>query len=420
MVEFLEQRFSLVVHAACVIYIVLGIVLFSYKVPKTKEYAPYRISKNLLAASLWVTSINVFLWIMLFNDNWSVKNPRIACVDIIFYYLLGITFSYSITNLLDRKCITQRRCITTAITWSVTTVVTLLSLVDAFQPYRGWFLLAGLIGLVEFCVRTLLHFHKTYARSGELFDNYFSSDKRQFISWIKRSFYLLYFAAVLATVTINTGVFANWILETYIICVMIYVSISFINYAADYGALSKADTDEAEAYLDETIKRGNSRRTNLASATSRYTANDADTNKGKETRNGKNIANGEDTANDADSVKKLLPSNYEEKIKPKLDIWLDSKRFRTEQFSIDDLATRLGTNKYYLSTYIRENYNMNFSTWVASLRLQEAKRMMQENHDIRLEDVAYAVGFSSLSYFSKVFSKQEGVSPSVWLRGKTS
>lgn len=408
MVDFLEQHFGLVVHAACVIYIVLGIVLFAFKVPKTKEYAPYRISKNLLAASLWVTSINVFLWIMLFNDNWNVKNPRIACVDIIFYYLLGITFSFSITNLLDRKCITRRRCITTAITWSVTTIITLLSLVDAFQPYQGWFLLLGLIGLVEFCVRALLHFHKTYARSGELFDNYFSTDKRQFISWIKRSFYLLYFAAVLAIVTINTGVFANWILEAYIICVMVYVSISLINYAADYGTLSKADTDETEAYLNETIKRENYRNIHHAS----NAPGGSDTSEGSETS--KNTDNGADTA------KKLLPSNYEEKIKPKLDIWLDSKRYRTEQFSIDDLATRLGTNKYYLSTYIRENYNMNFSTWVANLRLQEAKRMMQENHDIKLEDVAYAVGFSSLSYFSKVFSKQEGVSPSVWLREKNS
>lgn len=415
MVDFLEQHFGLVVHAACVIYIVLGIVLFSFKVPKTKEYAPYRISKNLLATSLWVTSINVFLWILLFNDNWNVKNPRIACVDIIFYYLLGVTFSFAITNLLDRKCITRRRCITTAITWSVTTIITLLSLVDAFKPYQGWFLLAGLIGLVEFCIRALLHFHKTYARSGELFDNYFSTDKRQFIGWIKRSFYLLYFAAVLATVTINTGVFANWILETYIICVMVYVSISFINYALDYGTLSKADTDESEAFLEETHQEEyekEQQKKNM-NESNRSILQDSSTTSitNLQVDNGSN--------NGTDASKKLLPSNYEEKIKPKLDLWLDSKKYRTEQFSIDDLATRLGTNKYYLSTYIREKHNMNFSTWVASLRLQEAKRMMQENHDIKLEDVAYAVGFSSLSYFSKVFSKQEGVSPSVWLRENT-
>ena len=47
---------------------------------------------------------------------------------------------------------------------------------------------------------------------------------------------------------------------------------------------------------------------------------------------------------------------------------------------------------------------------------EEAKRMMRENPDQKLIDVAFNVGFSSLAYFSSVFSKIEGVSPSVWLR----
>lgn len=382
MIELLEKYFGALVHAEGVIFIVLGIVLIAFKVPKTADYAPYRVSKNLLAASLWTTSVNVLIWILLMNDDWNTRSPRIACMDIIFYYILGITFSFAITNLLDKKCITRKRCTTTAITWVATTIVCLLSQVEGLKEYQDWFLTAGLLGLLEFCVRALLYFRKTYARSGEIFDNYFSDDKRHFISWIKRSFYLLYGSAVVAILTINTGIIANWALIVYIICTMMYVSISFINYAREYAELAKADVQPEDK--EEELQHGH------------------------------------ETAMDSHSapIKKILPSNFADKLTPLIQQWVDGKYYLTEQFSIDDLANKLGTNKYYLSTYIREKYDMNFSTWIASLRIQEAKRLMEENPEMRLEAVAYAVGFSSLSYFSKVFSRLEGSSPSIWQRNR--
>ena len=37
---------------------------------------------------------------------------------------------------------------------------------------------------------------------------------------------------------------------------------------------------------------------------------------------------------------------------------------------------------------------MSFSSWIASLRLEEAKKMMSEHPDAKLKDIAYNVGFS--------------------------
>lgn len=401
MIELLEKFFGGLVHAEGVIFIILGIVLFAYKVPRSAEYAPYRVSKNLLAISLWIISINVIIWIYLMDDDWTTKSPRIACMDIIFYYLLGITFSLAITNLLDKKCITRRRLTTTAITWTATTIICLLSQIEGLKEYQDWFLTAGLLGLLEFCARALIYFRKTYARSGEIFDNYFSEDKRHFISWIKRSFYLLYGSAIVAILTINTGIFANWALIVYIICTIMYVSISFINYARDYATISTADTEDVVEYVKKAKK------VNIEEAEAK-----------KEKKKQEDFTSDSEKTGSETKEKKILPSHFSEKLSPVLQDWIDTKRYITEQFSIDDLANKLGTNKFYLSTYIRENYDMNFSTWVASLRIQEAKRLMQENPDMRLEAVAYAVGFSSLSYFSKVFSRLEGTSPSIWLRNR--
>lgn len=384
MLEFLEQHFGAAIHAAGSIYIVLGIVLMSFKVPNTKDYAPYRLSKKLLAISLWLTSANAYLWLFTFTGNWNANDPWVACFDIIFYYAISITLSFSFSNLLDRKYITKRRTLTTLAKFSATTLIALSSQLEALKTYQHWLLLIALLGLIENFTRFLFYFRKTYARRGEIFDNYFSTDKRHFISWIKRSLMLLYLLGVIAILTINTGAIVNWLFQVYIVSVMVYISISFINYAAEYGTLRKADTEEEEekSYQTDTVK----------------------------------ASEAEEATNAAQQKPQNENNQFMEGLKPRIVAWVDSKKYLKEQFTIEDLATELGTNKYYLSRFIKESYDMNFSTWISSLRLEEAKRLMLSNKNMKLEDIAFAVGFSSLSYFSKVFSRLESTTPSVWLR----
>lgn len=133
----------------------------------------------------------------------------------------------------------------------------------------------------------------------------------------------------------------------------------------------------------------------------------------KEGKRGGEIEHEETDNNSLPNKKK---ENYVELLRPRIAKWVESKAYMREQFTIEELAAKLYTNKTYLSSFIREEYGMNFSGWIAHLRIEEAKRMMRENPDQKLTDVAFNVGFSSLSYFSSVFSKIEGVSPSVWLR----
>ena len=119
---------------------------------------------------------------------------------------------------------------------------------------------------------------------------------------------------------------------------------------------------------------------------------------------------------DNNSLPNKKKEKYVELLRPRITKWVESKAYMCEQFTIEELAAKLYTNKTYLSSFIREEYGMNFSGWIAHLRIEEAKRMMRENPDQKLIDVAFNVGFSSLAYFSSVFSKIEGVSPSVWLK----
>ena len=106
--------------------------------------------------------------------------------------------------------------------------------------------------------------------------------------------------------------------------------------------------------------------------------------------------------------------NYEQLFGDKLDHWIHEKRYLTPQLTIDDLASEMGTNKLYMSRYINSKFGKNFSSLITQLRLAEAKTYMQQHPSARQEEVAIHSGFSSSSYFSKLFSKAEGMPPATW------
>lgn len=59
----------------------------------------------------------------------------------------------------------------------------------------------------------------------------------------------------------------------------------------------------------------------------------------------------------------------------------------------------------------KNEFNVTFVEYLAAYRMKQAKKLLA-NPTMPVADVAVAVGFSDPSYFTRVFRKQEGVSPS--------
>ena len=65
----------------------------------------------------------------------------------------------------------------------------------------------------------------------------------------------------------------------------------------------------------------------------------------------------------------------------------------------------------------RENIELKypkFRDWITDLRIDYAKRRMNEFPQQKILEIAEASGFMSLSHFSKTFSEKEGCSPARW------
>lgn len=395
MIHFLERNFTYLVTMTSIIYCILGLVLIFFKSPKSDVYAPYRKSKWMLAAGMWMTSINIWIWLATFTGLWTRENEWVTSFDTILFYLIGVCYTFSFGSLTDYTYISRHRCMITAIKFGVTASIALIAMIDALAAYRQFLLIVALLGIIELCARHLIFFNRSYLQRNELIANYFSSDKKSHIRWLYISHWLLYILLALGVVSITSGAVINWLLQFYVVAVNVYITVNFINYAKEYETLRLATTEEMIAVMDKTQSN------NLGHVERKK--------KEEEEAEGEEV-----TA--TSRTKKTYKEDFRNILRPRIAVWVKAKAYTHEQFTLDELASRLYTNKTYLSTFIKDEYDMNFSGWVASLRIDGAKRIMMKEPEKKLQEVAFECGFSSLAYFSSVFSKSEGISPSAWQR----
>ena len=88
--------------------------------------------------------------------------------------------------------------------------------------------------------------------------------------------------------------------------------------------------------------------------------------------------------------------------------------FLNPHLRLSDVATKVGTNRTYLSDYIKSVYQASFREWIAGLRIEYAKQQMVEHPELTIAAISEESGFLSLSYFSRIFTEKEGRSPSKW------
>lgn len=104
-------------------------------------------------------------------------------------------------------------------------------------------------------------------------------------------------------------------------------------------------------------------------------------------------------------------------IQNNLSKWIDSKKYCKKEVNIFTVAKDISTNRLYLSKYINTVYKCSFRVWISQLRIDESKKMMSENKDILITEVADRVGFKSLTTFTHTFRAAEGIPPREWMRG---
>ena len=84
--------------------------------------------------------------------------------------------------------------------------------------------------------------------------------------------------------------------------------------------------------------------------------------------------------------------------------------------SMRDVAANFYLNPSYFCKLFKEEIGVTFTTYLMSKRVENAKRLMSES-SMKLYDVASAVGYTNVQYFSTVFKEIEGITPSQFRSG---
>lgn len=95
-----------------------------------------------------------------------------------------------------------------------------------------------------------------------------------------------------------------------------------------------------------------------------------------------------------DTIKQYLDDNFSEKVTTK------------------ELSKRFGLVPSYLSMLFRQAKGMSPSEYVNHLRIRKAKELLREDMTLTVKEIAEIIGYADQLYFSKVFKKETGKTPS--------
>jgi len=86
---------------------------------------------------------------------------------------------------------------------------------------------------------------------------------------------------------------------------------------------------------------------------------------------------------------------------------------QSDPLSLEEVSRALHVSTFYFCKMFKKTTGLTFTDYLSRVRVERAKiLLLNPNH--RISEVAYAVGFGSLTHFNRVFRKLVGQSPTIY------
>ena len=86
------------------------------------------------------------------------------------------------------------------------------------------------------------------------------------------------------------------------------------------------------------------------------------------------------------------------------------KQHYTEHISLSDVADSVYVSQWHLSKLINSDLGQSFFDIINGLRIDHAKQLLRDP-SLKIQEIAFAIGYGDVGHFSKNFKKIAGVSP---------
>lgn len=88
------------------------------------------------------------------------------------------------------------------------------------------------------------------------------------------------------------------------------------------------------------------------------------------------------------------------------------KKNYTTEVNLDMLASSFYFNSTYLSRNFTKKYGQSPSKYLCNLRINKAKQLLVNNHELNVREIGELVGYENQAYFCRIFKSRVGQTPS--------
>ena len=367
-ITFPFEMYHFLLHSSSVICLFMGIFALTHRDFKTMISRRYFIARYLLGIVFIVFAIDMGLDLFLHHLPGKFFFRTITRVIILQTEctLSCLTFF----SLIDFNHFTRKRILIDSIWWLFTSLAVSTALTMNGRS-SGTLLYIGIASLGIYMTYSIGRYIILSRNFHRIMDNYHSNEIFWLSRWMRRSIILLGIYGYIGLTNLLTQIVPGPFYVSYELFVNVFVFIAFQNFRLKYKSVEEAIN------MSYTNDRRQKRRYDPDSQ---------------------------------EFIGGLSPDNLQ-----RLDDWVLRKGYRRD-ITIHQLAVDIGTNRFYLSQYINQKHGCNFNEWINRKRVEDAKSMFGEKPDMTIKEVALALGFSSGSYFSKIFAKIEGKTPGSFRR----
>jgi AraC-like DNA-binding protein len=83
---------------------------------------------------------------------------------------------------------------------------------------------------------------------------------------------------------------------------------------------------------------------------------------------------------------------------------------QSDPIKLEQIARALNVSKYHFCRSFKHATGLTFVEYLSRVRIEKAKILLH-NNNLRVSEIAYEVGFQSITHFNRIFRKLVGYSP---------
>ena len=368
---------------------VLAALLMLIRIPQSDYCAKLSSSKHSIVVSFLICSFMMFYTMSQYGSeqirDWELFT--MLTIYIVVHFSTSL-ISYSMISLLKTERHKWQNLFMPGLFVSAVLAFLLLDVYRSGNMFTFW--VVCIVALAAFLIQSItyiVHFDRTYKNALKDLENYYDDDESHKIKWVRFCYVITMLTNLFILVYMALYWFLDYKMEVaslytfWYLLYMLYLTSNFIPFLSTHRLI-----------LDAFAYRTLSGQDLMQLLENRKKGRDA-----IETTHSSGV-------NDAEF----------RKLEKALQKWVEEKRFCEYDKSRDEVAKELGTTREKLHLYFTTRLGVDFKTWRAGLRVEEAKILLLENKDVSINVIGELSGFSDRSNFHRQFVRIAGCTPRQW------